>query len=75
MVPRDEVLEILFRILPRLVRALLRFVLRKYLPPIDSRSAVTFRRLIKEQDLPADRPYVFGYHPHGEYVVYIQTPR
>lgn len=70
MVPRDEVLEILFRILPRLVRALLRFV-----PPVDSRSAVTFRRLIKEQDLPADRPYVFGYHPHGESVVYIQTPR
>lgn len=22
--------------------------------------------LIKECDLPADRPYVFGYHPHGE---------
>jgi len=22
-------------------------------------------RLVKEADLPADRPYVFGYHPHG----------
>ncbi|KAJ9100023.1 hypothetical protein QFC19_005841 [Naganishia cerealis] len=23
--------------------------------------------IIKEADLPADRPYVFGYHPHGTY--------
>jgi hypothetical protein len=22
----------------------------------------------KEYDLPADRPYVFGYHPHGSWM-------
>ena len=64
MVPRDEVLEILFGLLPRFVRA---FPHLSHIIAFCLLTKMSFLRLIKEHDLPADRPYVFGYHPHGKF--------